>query len=481
MNTLSRKATIGEALSHPRLFGPAFADQSWDGWKAVLKATFAEPLSEAERVIFQALAEREPPGAPVRELWCKVGRGGGKDSAAATIATYVAAFSKFAPHLRPGEVATVVCLAVDRDQAKIVLRYIRGYFETIPELAAMVARQTEESIELNNRSEIVVGTNNFRGVRGKTIVCAIFDEVAFWRSESSANPDIEVDAAITPALARVPGSMKIGISTPHMRSGLMYEKWKRHYGKDGDVLVISAPTRVMNPRIPQSVIDEAVEADPERAAAEWMVEWRTDLAAYIDRRTLESCIAPGRFELAPVFTNRYSAFCDPSGGSADSFTMCVVHVEKEIVVVDAIREQKPPFSPETTISGFADVLKSYRISKVVGDRYGGEFPRELFRKQGITYDLSDRPASDIYRDVLARFNSGKVELLDLPRVVNQFVSLERRTNRSGRDSISHPVGGHDYVANSVAGAILGAINKRGPIQITQADMEWAMGGRRVFL
>jgi hypothetical protein len=28
-------------------------------------------------------------------------------------------------------------------------------------------------------------------------------------------------------------------------------------------------------------------------------------------------------------------------------------------------------------------LKTYRISSVTGDRYAGEFPRELFRKQGV--------------------------------------------------------------------------------------------------
>jgi hypothetical protein len=33
------------------------------------------------------------------------------------------------------------------------------------------------------------------------------------------------------------------------------------------------------------------------------------------------------------------------------------------------------------------------------------------------------------------------------------VQLERRTSRSGRDTISHPPNGHDDIANSVAGAL----------------------------
>ena len=40
-------------------------------------------------------------------------------------------------------------------------------------------------------------------------------------------------------------------------------------------------------------------------------------------------------------------------------------------------------------------------------------------------------------------NSGRVALLDVPRLVSQIVGLERRTSRGGRDSIDHAQGGHD--------------------------------------
>ena len=45
----------------------------------------------------------------------------------------------------------------------------------------------------------------------------------------------------------------------------------------------------------------------------------------------------------------------------------------------------------------------------------------------------NRPNRDIYRDVLPLINSGKVELLDLAKLEAQFVGLERRTARGGRD------------------------------------------------
>jgi hypothetical protein len=61
--------------------------------------------------------------------------------------------------------------------------------------------------------------------------------------------------------------------------------------------------------------------------------------------------------------------------------------------------------------------------------------------------------SDLYREVLPLLNAGRVELLDLPRLRAQFLGLERRVMRGGRDSIDHGPSGHDDVVNAAAGAI----------------------------
>jgi hypothetical protein len=91
---------------------------------------------------------------------------------------------------------------------------------------------------------------------------------------------------------------------------------------------------------------------------------------------------------------------------------------------------------------------------VIGDRYAGEWVREPFRRHGIEYQLSEAPKSDIYRDALPLFNAGRVQLLDVKRLINQLCSLERRTARGGRDLIDHPQhpGAHDDLANAVCGA-----------------------------
>ena len=117
---------------------------------------------------------------------------------------------------------------------------------------------------------------------------------------------------------------------------------------------------------------------------------------------MEAAVSPGVFERAPLHSVEYVAFVDPSGGSADSMTMAIAHREGKSAVLDAVREVRPPFSPERVVADFAELLRCYRVTGVQGDRFAGEWPREVFRNYGITYDASEKAKSDLYRDLLPR-------------------------------------------------------------------------------
>src|SRR5262249_25717076 len=155
---------------------------------------------------------------------------------------------------------------------------------------------------------------------------------------------------------------------------------------------------------------DAFEADPVAAASEYgrdgSVVFRTDIDAFVTRDVLQACTVAGRFELPPMSGVFYAATVDPAGGSgSDSQTMGIAHPEVRedgvlVIVVDAVREMKPPFSPETVVSDFAALLHTYGVTTITGDRWGGEWPREAFAKHGIVYELAPKPKSDVYRDVL---------------------------------------------------------------------------------
>ena len=72
------------------------------------------------------------------------------------------------------------------------------------------------------------------------------------------------------------------------------------------------------------------------------------------------------------------------------------------------RERRPPFSPDGVVQEFAELLKSYKVRRVVGDRYAGEWPRERFRVHGIEYrcEFAIRPAGRAVPSQIATHHHG---------------------------------------------------------------------------
>jgi hypothetical protein len=431
---------------------------SWGAWLVLLRAIFGLAMTPSEREIFQRFTGRTvPPRTPAREAWLVVGRRGGKSRIAALIAVFVACFRDYRPVLAPGERATVMVLAADREQARVVFGYIEALLDQVPMLKALVVHQTKEEIYLRHRIVIRVQTASFRAVRGYTVVAAICDEVAFWSSEDSANPDVEIVHAIRPAMATVPEPLLLGISSPYARKGLLWDMVHRHYGRDGDpVLVWQADTAAMNPVVDRQIIADAYAADPAAARAEYGAEFRTDVETFLSREVVEACVVPGRHVLPPAADLPYVAFVDPSGGVGDSFALAIAHREGASIILDLLHERRAPLSPAETVAEFVALLRPYRLTRVTGDRYSEEFIREHFQTHGIHYTVSDRTKSDLFVEMLPLLTSGRAHLLDDTRLVAQLLSLERRTGGSGKDAITHPRGGHDDLANAAAGALVRA-------------------------
>ena len=139
----------------------------------------------------------------------------------------------------------------------------------------------------------------------------------------SANADTEILNAVRPGLATTGGPLIIA-SSPYARRGVLWDTHRRHYGPQGDplILVAQGTSRDFNPALPQRVIDRAMERDAAAASAEYLAQFRTDIESYIAREVIDAATVPGRIELPPMRGVSYVAFTDPSGGSSDSFTSC---------------------------------------------------------------------------------------------------------------------------------------------------------------
>ena len=266
----------------------------------------------------------------------------------------------------------------------------------------------------------------------------------------------EILNSITPALGRFgkEGILLIG-STPYAKRGVLFDGYRKYFGNAEAICWVS-PTLLMNPSYDAAIIATELEADPAKMRAEYYAEFRDDISAFIDRDIVESCIDAGVHERLRLAGQRYFCFIDSAGGSGqDSFAAAIAHQEDDgVVILDAVREYRPAFSPKHVVAEIAQWAKTYGVSAAQSDKWGGEFPIEEFAVHKIVVGASARPKSDIYRDMLPLLNSGKCRLLDNSRLVSQLCSLERRTARGGKDSIDHGPGAHDDLANSVAGAIV---------------------------
>jgi hypothetical protein len=186
----------------------------------------------------------------------------------------------------------------------------------------------------------------------------VLDEIAYWRDESSATPDVEIYRAIKPSLDSTNG-MAVAISSPYRRTGLPAAKHRDHYGKDSpDCLVIQSPSFSLNPTLDQKTIAEAYAADPVSASAEYGAEFRTDLQSLLADDVIDRAVDYGRpLEMARQQGVRYRAFVDASAGRHDEFCICIGHViedeEGKAFVADVVRGRAPPFDPRSVAAEYA--------------------------------------------------------------------------------------------------------------------------------
>jgi hypothetical protein len=478
---------LDKALDDPNLFGPFFAGLTWANWRVVIRALFALPPRGGDLEVYRSLTGREHwPTEPFSEACLIIGRRGGKSRVMALIAVFLACFRKYDHLLAPGQAARICILARDRNQAGEILSYVIGLLEAVPLLnGLMVGPPGAEEVMLATRVVISVTSASYRAVRGYTLVAAVCDEVAFWQdSETSLNPAQEILRAIRPGMATIPNSLLVTASSPYARAGELYSIWRKHYGVDGArVLVVKAPSLVMNPGLDPRIVDEALEDDYESAKAEYLAEFRSDVTDYISREHLETLTMWGQSSIPPDPDITYTAFVDPAGGvGADSMALAIGHLEDDIVVIDLVAEWKPPFNPDVAAAEACALLKVYGVVAVTGDNYAGAWPSTRFAEHAVAYEKAESVKTAFYLNGLPILTASRIKLIDNPRLLNQISGLNRRVARGGRESIDHQPSAHDDLANVViALAVLldqdrrPALIRRDRAEAAAPDPRWVKG------
>jgi hypothetical protein len=453
--------TMRKALSDSQLLARALPGPSWDAWRILLIAAAGEALEEPEREVFKRLTNRDrEPGHMCELLLAVAGRRSGKSKAAAVFMTWLATCVDWTDCLSLGERGVALIVAPTERQAGVTESYIRAIIDNAPLLASLVEERTLHVLTLKRQTQIEVLAASGKWLRGFTSIGAALDESAYLPSnEDAANSDISILEAVRPAMATT-GAPLILTSSPATTTGIVHTLWKKHFGPDGssDCIVVQSDSRGLNPTLRQSVVDKALAEDAESAGAEYLGQFREPLSAFISREIVMRCVEVGRSERLVLPMLEYQCFIDVSSGSGtDYFAAAIGHRarddDRDLVVLDCLFAERPPFDPLACIAALCGHLQRWRIKQVVGDAYAGNFVPSAFAKHGVTYLPAKLSASELYLAALPVFTSGGVALLDNPVLIEQLVNLRRRIGQAGKESVQHMRGQHDDLANATCGLI----------------------------
>ena len=161
---------ILDAMKDNNVFGKHFRGSTWDAWRVFLCALLALPIDA------RAACHLSKTHRPQRAVNSTAARGVARLWSAQWQELHARVHRRlpgpalpcWRPFLGPGEVATIMIIAADRRQARVIMRYCLGLLRAVPMLKQLIEGQTAESITLRNRVVIEVHTASFRSTRAAT-------------------------------------------------------------------------------------------------------------------------------------------------------------------------------------------------------------------------------------------------------------------------------------------------------------------------
>lgn len=449
--------TIIEFVTDPQLLGLHLSPAQ----ETLLRSIYGLPLTGEQLQLWRRCTGRDAYHAHgFAEATILAGARAGKDSRiAAPMVVYEAVFGDHDRHLARGERGVVPLVAQNVRATRIAFSYVREYVRRSPVLAALITDERVGEIDLTTGISIYAFPCSGAALRGWSIPAAVLDELAFFRVEGGADSDAEIQMSLRRGMVSFARTRLIEISTPYLRSGVLFDDFTRAWGQDDpDLLVWRASSLLMNPTLHAERLAREQRLDPTRYAREYLGEFTSDADAFLPRAWVDAAVVADRHDLPARDDLAYVGTCDPSGGGAEAFALCVSHLERvdddQTLVVDVLRSHRRvgAQAPNLTsvVREYADILRAYGLTQVLGDRYAGAWVRQAFAETGIEYIESQADKSAAYLALQLWFVQGRVALPDDPTLVRELENLERRPRPHGRDRIDHPRGHRDDLANVVA-------------------------------
>ena len=436
---------------------------------SILKAIYGLPMSRAESKEFLSMTEGRKPnlkGYSEATLCCGQ-RSGKTERIAANIATYEAV--TFDPRkLARGEVAYVALTAQDKVGAMEARNYIEGKLLHLEERYKILDTGdgqeraiTLKEIRLKNRVRIICLPCTKASVRGKTVLCAICDEIGFWQTETDAyNADYEVLRALRPARATIGRAAKlIKISSPFLESGVLYDDYEvRNTARR---LFAVATTEQMNPSITKEFLEDAQEDDPEGYSREYGAQFGKQGGTFLSPELVDKAMDADRpQQLAPQRGMEYFAHID-AAFKIDLFVLGVGHLAaaENKVVFDLLKwwrgKSKAPLDSHETVLEIVNDISVYGIDVLTGDQFSDVPLMNDFRTQGISFRVENQSAitnTEQYKNLKAVLRRGQIELPKDSMIRSDLTSLVAKRKTGGLWHIAAPPrrGAHDDISKVIS-------------------------------
>jgi hypothetical protein len=377
------------------------------------------------------------------------GRRGGKSLISDIVTIYEAVIPNLDQYLRPGEERYVLLVSVREDSARVHIRQITKLLRHTKALSNMIQAVKEDRVELKNGVIILSLPASARAARGYTASTLVMDEAAFFVDTLGNSSAEAIFTALSPTTATFGEDARLVITTSvNTKAGLVYDLYDRaSQGELEEWHVTKAPTRELNPKVSERIINSALKRDPESAQAEYFAEFREQTEAFLQADAIDRCVDPGlgRGMVDPGVS--YFMAIDPAL-MRDSYGYAIAHLESGVVLIDYLKKLRAPVDA----NGAEDLLKSlverFRPLGVLCDnpstcqRLKPEIPM-------LYTPFSRSQKLRIYGTLKEAINLG---LIGLPKDDDLLDELKALQIRGGVD-ISAPKAGritHDDLADCVA-------------------------------
>lgn len=484
---------FGEVIADEHLMQPVWQELSLPQ-QVALKAFYGLPLvNDAEQkawAILQGSCRVDALGYPTdvtpiaytpKEYDVLVGilgRRSGKSSHITALAVlYEVLFGGHMAHVMPGQDVVVPYIAQDLATAKANMIAIALMAQRVPLLAKQLVSATRDKIELRNGLTILPEPPAIKTGRGFAMPVVIGDEVGFWyRTAEAANPDYEVQRAVSYAQLQFPRAKQILISTPYTEEGLLWDYHRAGTGghklspedraEYADTLVLQASTACMeNPRISRRRLEKLQRDDAEAFVRESLAVFVSSLSGFLPADGVHEACSKHGTERTRIqneineWRPTYVAAMDPAFRH-DTFAFTICHMDAEgRVVQDLLRTWTPDsklkqrLDPAAIMAEIGGLVAHWGINLVYSDQYQLEALQQLALQYHFTIigrDFTGASKAKMYGSLLYLIRTNKLRLLDIPVIITQLTQLQKKLNPMGHVQIAAPPGKHDDVASVIA-------------------------------